>query len=93
MKEVEFAGLPRDVRDHEPRLALVGGQLGIEVIQRLAARAGERLAPGGWLILEAGPAIAAAVEGLLAGLPEFEPEPTIPDLAGLPRVFQARRRA
>lgn len=93
VKEVEFAGLPRDVRDHEPRLALVGGQLGIEVLQRLAARAGERLAPGGWLILEAGPAIAAAVEGLLAGLPEFEPEPTIPDLAGLPRVFQARRRA
>jgi len=91
VREDEFAGLPRDVRDHEPRLAWVGGRRGIEPLERLAAQAGERLAAGGWLILEAGPTVAAEVEAMLASTAGLEPGPTLTDLAGLPRVFQARR--
>ena len=37
VREDEFAGLPRDVREHEPRAALVAGPRGVEVIVRLAA--------------------------------------------------------
>jgi len=91
VREDEFAGLPRDVRDHEPRAALVAGPRGVEVIERLAAEAVGRLRPGGWLVLEAGPTIAGEVEGILAGTAGLEPAATLKDLARLPRVFQARR--
>jgi len=91
VREDEFANLPRDVRDYEPRAALVAGPRGVEVIERLAAEASVRLEPGGWLLIEAGPTVAVAVEAILAGTPGLSPEPTLKDLAGLPRIFQARR--
>jgi len=91
VREDEFATLPQDVREHEPRVALVAGPRGVEVIERLAGEAAERLAPGGWLVLEAGPTVAADVERVLAATPGLEPGPTLPDLAGRPRLFQARR--
>src|SRR3569623_2733646 len=50
--EHEMAGLARDVRDFEPRLALVAGPQGTEVIERLIVEAAERLTPGGWLLME-----------------------------------------
>ncbi len=91
IREDEFASLPRDVREYEPRAALVAGPRGVEVIERLAGEAAERLEPGGWLLIEAGPTVASAVEAILAGTPGLSPEPTLKDLAGLPRIFQARR--
>lgn len=46
--------LPRDVLDHEPRMALDGGPDGLALVTRVV-RAGPRwLAPGGWLLLEVG---------------------------------------
>jgi release factor glutamine methyltransferase len=91
VRESEVAALPRDVRDHEPRGALVPGPRGVELIERLAVEAATRLAPGGWLVLEAGPLVAAGVEAILVATQGLEPGPVINDLAGLPRVFQARR--
>jgi release factor glutamine methyltransferase len=87
----ECADLPRDVRDFEPRGALVAGPRGVEVIERLAAEAVTRLVPDGWLLIEAGPAVAVEVEAILSTTPGLVPQPTIKDLAGLPRIFQARR--
>lgn len=46
--------LMRDVRDHEPRLALDGGTDGFEIIRRLVPEALARLAAGGVLALEVG---------------------------------------
>ena len=92
VREDEHASLPVDVRDHEPRGALVAGPTGVEVVARLAAAAEERLAPGGWLIVEIGPAVAEAAANAIAARPGLEPHPTLKDLAGLPRIVQARRR-
>ena len=92
VREDEFDSLPRDVRDHEPRGALVAGPTGVEVVARLAAAAETALAPGGWLLVEIGPAVAGAAEAALAARPGLEPQPTLKDLAGLPRIVQARRR-
>jgi release factor glutamine methyltransferase len=89
VREDEFAALPRDVRQHEPRTALVSGPTGVEVIVRLAAVAAERLAAGGWLVVEVGPA--AAAEAAIAAQAGLTPGPTLSDLAGLPRIVQARR--
>jgi release factor glutamine methyltransferase len=91
VREDEFDALPRDVRLHEPRTALVAGPTGVEVVGRLAAAAAERLAPGGWLVVEIGPAVVTAAAALLAEA-GLEPGPTLKDLAGLPRIVQGRRR-
>jgi release factor glutamine methyltransferase len=58
----EIAALPRDVRDHEPRIALDGGEDGLAVARRIVAEAPKYLAPEGVLALEvgAGEAVAAA---------------------------------
>jgi release factor glutamine methyltransferase len=92
VREDEFAALPRDVREHEPRGALVAGPTGVEVVERLAAAAATRLAPGGWLVVEIGPTVVEAAEAALAKQAALEPGPTLKDLAGLPRIVQARRR-
>ena len=91
VRDDEYAALPRDVRDHEPKTALVAGPTGVEIVTRLAAEAAERLAPGGWLLVEIGPSTAAAAESALAAQPGLVPGPTLKDLAGLPRIVQARR--
>lgn len=89
IREDEFEGLPRDVRLHEPKQALVAGPTGVEVIGRLAAQAVGRLAPQGWLLVEIGPPEAA--EAAVTSIAGFGSEPTLRDLAGIPRVLQACR--
>ena len=87
----EFDALPRDVRLHEPKAALVAGPTGVEVVARLAADAVGALATGGWLVVEIGPVVAAAAERALAAVPGLVPGPTLADMAGLPRIVQARK--
>jgi release factor glutamine methyltransferase len=89
VRDDEFAALPPDVRLHEPRTALVAGPTGVEVIARLAAQAVDRLVEGGWLVVEVGPAEAA--NEVLAAIPGLVVGPMIADLAGRPRIVQARR--
>ncbi|MVU83817.1 hypothetical protein GPX89_42130 [Nocardia sp. ET3-3] len=48
----EIAWMPPEARDHEPRRALDGGVDGLDVLRRIAAVAGEWLAPGGHLLVE-----------------------------------------
>jgi len=63
--EAEYASLPLDVRNHEPREALVAGADGLDVIRRIAAQGRDYLAPEGWLVMEIGEAQGAAVQALL----------------------------
>ncbi len=48
----EAADLHPQVRDHEPRLALFGGEDGHDIYRKLIPQAQARLKPGGWLLLE-----------------------------------------
>lgn len=50
----DFSGLPIDVRDHEPREALIAGPRGVEVIARIASGADRWLAPNGVVVCEIG---------------------------------------
>lgn len=45
-------GLEAVVRDHEPHLALSGGEDGLDAIRAVVTGASTGLAPGGWLLLE-----------------------------------------
>jgi release factor glutamine methyltransferase len=46
--------LPADVQRYEPRLALDGGDDGLELVRRVVASAVRLLRPGGWLLIELG---------------------------------------
>ncbi|HWS85497.1 MAG TPA: peptide chain release factor N(5)-glutamine methyltransferase [Pyrinomonadaceae bacterium] len=52
--ESDLGGLQREVREHEPRVALTPGGDGLSVIRRLVAEAPRFLKPGGHLLLEIG---------------------------------------
>lgn len=88
--EAELQGLEPEVGEYEPRLALVAGQRGDELLLALAAGAAEHLEPGGWIALECGagqpPAVAEALTG--AG---FEQVRTSADLVGIERFVEGRR--
>jgi release factor glutamine methyltransferase len=85
----EWPGLPAEVRDWEPRRALLAGDSGLELIERLVRRAGAFLKPGGYLIFEIGEGQRDRVLSLF-GKRWTEIE-TAWDLAGKPRVITARR--
>ncbi|MBW2452978.1 MAG: peptide chain release factor N(5)-glutamine methyltransferase [Deltaproteobacteria bacterium] len=66
--EEDMAGLPVDVRDFEPHLALTAGGDGLAVIRPIIDGAPTMLAPaGGILALEVGAGMAPQVADLMAG--------------------------
>jgi release factor glutamine methyltransferase len=89
----EMRALADDVRRYEPALALDGGEQGTAVIERLIPQAAQRLRPFGWLLMEISPTIVGQVESLVEAETRLERRATLKDLAGLPRVVQAQRRA
>jgi release factor glutamine methyltransferase len=60
----EMAELQPEVRDHEPRAALVAGDGGLAVTRRIVEQAGAHLAGGGVLVVEVGFGQAAAVRAM-----------------------------
>ena len=91
--EAEYRALEPNVRDYEPRLALHGGEDGLDVERRLIAAAPGRLRPGGVLAVEVGAGQAAAVSALFAAAGAFAPTEQRRDLGGIPRVVAARLAA
>jgi release factor glutamine methyltransferase len=91
VSEAEYAALAPEVRDHEPRTALVAGPTGTEVIERLLPQAAARLKPGGALLLEISPMLQQRVETLVASSGDWQLSPTIKDLAGHARIIVAKR--
>ncbi len=87
--ESELDGLQREVREYEPRVALLAGETGLENYARLLPAALRLLAPGGWLILEMGYRSAAGVRDWFADWAAIE---TRFDLQGWPRVMLAGKK-
>lgn len=85
----EEAGLPREVRDYEPPLALYAGRDGLDAYRRLVADGARVLRPGGWMILELGYRQVEAVRAMLGAC--WGDIEVLADLAGLPRVLAARK--
>ena len=88
----EGATLPREVREHEPQVALFAGEMGTEIYAPLIAQAAILLKPNGFLVLELGHNSADHVSSLLRA-PEWTDVIITNDLAGIPRVASGRRSA
>jgi release factor glutamine methyltransferase len=90
VSEAEWEECEPEVRDHDPRGALVGGPDGLELVERLIAAAPAVLAPGGWLGLEVGWKQARRTAALLeaAGWRDVEVQE---DFAGIERIVAGRR--
>jgi release factor glutamine methyltransferase len=85
--------LPRDVRDHEPALALFAGTDGLDVLRPLIAAAAKRLVPGGWLMAEFSPPQQSALREIVAQDDTLESPLFTEDLNQRPRVLRVRRAA
>jgi len=86
----EMTTLPREVREHEPAVALFGGEAGTEIYAPLVAQAAKLLKPAGILVLELGHDSAEHVSRLLDA-PEWTSFAITNDLAGIPRIASAQR--
>lgn len=87
----EIPKLGIEVREHDPHLALDGGNDGYDAYRALIPQAAERLAPGGALIVEAGQGQAGDIETLMMAAALSVDRPPKADLAGIPRAVSARK--
>lgn len=85
----EIKGLPVEVRDHDPRVALDGGPDGLALIRALIEQGTSVLTPGGVMVLESGSEQTTAIARLYeaAGFSRVEVEA---DLSGLERITSAQ---
>ena len=86
----EAATLFREVRDHEPEIALYGGEEGYELYADLIAQAAAHLKPAGIVVLELGHNTLGAVQPLLDA-PTWINVGITNDLAAIPRVIAAEK--
>ncbi|MGA1368189.1 MAG: peptide chain release factor N(5)-glutamine methyltransferase [Blastocatellia bacterium] len=86
----EIAGLAREVREWEPRMALTDGGDGLDFHRRLLREAPSRLAAGGYLLIELGYQQSAAVLEMID--PQIWEAPRVlPDLQGIARTLVLQR--
>ncbi|EUC52715.1 peptide chain release factor N(5)-glutamine methyltransferase [Mogibacterium timidum] len=83
--------LAPEVKDHEPRLALDGGEDGLDAYKVIANNAAAHLKDGGVLALEIGYDQGEAVVFLLERTHYYKPAAIIKDLAGKNRVVVAEK--
>lgn len=84
--------LMREVREHEPLLALDGGKDGIDFYIRILGEAPAHLKKDGFLLLEIGFDQAAIVAALAEAAGAYGPVTIIKDLAGHDRVARVERK-
>jgi release factor glutamine methyltransferase len=87
--EDELGALPPEIRDHEPRIALVSGPKGTEILQRIAEEAYWWVGIGGWVVCEIGDGQGEEADRLF-GMYDREVRQ---DLAGRDRILVARKGA
>jgi release factor glutamine methyltransferase len=91
VRTADIAGLAVEVREHDPLAALDGGPDGFGAYRAMIPQAAGLLAPGGFLVVEAGLGQSGQIEALMtaAGLAQVVPAKV--DLAGIPRAVAGRK--
>ncbi|MCI7679244.1 MAG: peptide chain release factor N(5)-glutamine methyltransferase [Clostridiales bacterium] len=84
--------LQKEVREHEPMIALTGGADGLEPYREMIPQLARHLTAGGIAMFEIGHDQGEAVANMFAETGEFEPAQVMRDLAGRNRIVWTRRR-
>ncbi|MBN2516622.1 MAG: peptide chain release factor N(5)-glutamine methyltransferase [Deltaproteobacteria bacterium] len=92
ISDEEFKHISFEIRNHEPRTALIAGPDGTEFHQALIRNGGPHLRKGGWLIMEMGYGQWETIERLLRESQKYDYIRCQYDYAGIERVATARRR-
>jgi release factor glutamine methyltransferase len=83
----DWERLPRQIRQHEPRMALDGGEDGLDVIRRVLRQAPAYLKAGGCVLLEFGAGQSGAIQAVAReGFPTAR-SGVRDDFAGIPRLL------
>nr|WP_320147946.1 peptide chain release factor N(5)-glutamine methyltransferase [uncultured Anaeromusa sp.] len=88
--EADLDGLQPEVHC-EPRMALAGGEDGLDFYRRLVREGGAYVCAGGWLLLEVGSGQAKEV-AQLGAQSGWQVEAILPDYAGIERVVALRKQ-
>lgn len=88
--EAEWQELAPNVKDHEPKEAVVAGEDGLLIIRRIVDGADYFLKPGGKLLMEIGYKQEASVRKILAAS-KFTQVEFFKDYNGIPRVVLAQK--
>lgn len=88
---LDLPHVERTVSDHEPHLALFGGDDGLDAVRILLAELPGRLRPGAPFLFEIGYGQANGVSALVEAAPAFFLEEVRLDPAGIPRTVVVRR--
>jgi len=89
--ETALPALQREVRDHEPHLALTAGPDGLSIIRRLLVETSDYLVDGGYFLFEVGFDQHAAVRSLI-DTRVWEVLNIHKDLQGIPRIVSLRKK-
>ena len=84
----DIAKLDKEVKDYDPKIALDGGEDGLDFYKIMANKAPEYLADGGYLLLECGIDQAQSIVQMLSD--RFECN-VIKDLQGIDRIIVAKK--
>jgi release factor glutamine methyltransferase len=90
VSESEWRLLEPEVRDHEPRKALVGGEDGFCILRHIIKEAIDWLKPGGYLVLEIGETQANSIINLLENEGNYKGTEIIKDLQGKERIISTQ---
>ena len=85
IKSGEIPAIQREVREFEPRVALDGGEDGLDIYRRIASEIKPHMAKDGMLIMECGE---GQTEAILAMFKKREYAMVIKDLAGVDRFVK-----
>ena len=83
--------LTREIKDHEPRLALDGGEDGLDFYRQMSRQVRSYLREGGWLLLEMGHGQGSKISSLLEESGSFRAPEFVKDLSGIDRVIKAQK--
>ena len=88
IRDEELNELSAEIRTYEPIVALHGGRDGLDKVRQLLCRAGEKLRPGGLILLEIGPGQGPALTAWAKDLFPGARVELVNDLSGRERVLR-----
>lgn len=88
----QVPGLPPEVREFEPRIALDGGKDGLEFYRRALPEVDHYLCPGGWFLTEMGYGQERLIREIAEENQSLGSFDFLKDLSGKNRVFKAQNK-